>query len=125
MCSSDLLVVAWLRAAGWVVVARSERVGRDELDIVAIDPGPPAVLVVVEVRSAASGRFGAPEEKLAGMKIARTWRGALGLIRAGRLADGRVLPRLPWRVDAILVVRDRPDGAPRVRHVRGVAPERP
>ena len=53
-----------LAIAGWRVLARQLRVGRDEVDILAVDPGPPPVVVVVEVRSRRSPRFGPPEERL-------------------------------------------------------------
>ena len=122
---------ARLRDAGWRIIGRQVPVGRDELDIVAVDPGEgtgPPTLVFVEVRSARDGRFGAPEESVVGRKAARTFRAVLALVRVGVLPDGRALPRLPWRVDVVAVTGldggpDRgPDGPPRlrVRHVRGV-----
>lgn len=102
-------------------------IGRDEMDLVAIDPGPPAYLVFVEVRSNATGRFGAPEETVAGRKVRRTYRAALALLRASMLPTGIHLPDLAWRVD-VLVLEGAPAlsrfaGGPAVRHIRGVTPE--
>jgi putative endonuclease len=133
---AEAFVADRLRESGWRIVGRQVPVGRDELDIVAVEPGAePApgggTLVFVEVRSARDGRFGAPEESVVGRKAARTYRAALALLRAGVLPDGRALPRLPWRVDVVAVTglgADVPDGPAgalprlRVRHLRGVDP---
>ena len=48
--AAETLVAARLADAGWTVLARNVHVGRHELDLVAVDPGPPAALVIVEVR---------------------------------------------------------------------------
>ena len=130
---AEAFVEARLRDAGWHILGRQVPVGRDELDLVAVEPGQgraSATLVFLEVRSARDGRYGAPEESVVGRKAARTFRAVLALLRAGALPDGRVLPHLPWRVDVIAVTgldAGHPgdaDGMPRVRvrHVRGVDP---
>jgi len=121
-----------LADAGWRIIGRQVPVGRDEVDLIAIEPGEPATLVFVEVRSARDGTFGAPEESVVGRKAARTYRAVLALVRAGVLPDGRALPRLAWRVDVVavtgLVDRDGASGARpqghgvRVRHLRAVDP---
>lgn len=122
--AAEALAADRLAAAGWRILAASVRVGRDELDLVAIDPGPPAALVVVEVRSVAGTRFGGAAESAAGRKLHRTWRGALALVAAGRLPDGTGLPRLPVRVDLVTVEGRSGTGAgPRVRHRPGCTPE--
>jgi putative endonuclease len=116
-----------LEGSGWVVLAANVAVGRDEIDIVAVDPGPPRCLVVVEVRGNSGGRFGTPEESAVGAKLQRTYRAALALMHLGRLPAGGRLPRGPWRVDLIaveLAPRLGPSaGGPVVRHVRGVRPD--
>src|SRR5450755_4901471 len=48
--AAEVLVAERLAALGWTILARNVHAGRSELDIVAVDPGPPARLVVVEVR---------------------------------------------------------------------------
>ena len=121
------LVASRLRALGWTVLGRQVPVGRDELDIVALEPGPPAALVAVEVRSTTSSAFGLPEERVDALKVRRVYRAAAGLRAAGELPDGTRLPRLPWRVD-LVTVEMRPHlatdiGGPLLRHIRAVRPD--
>lgn len=107
------LAVAWLERLGWRVLARNVKVGtRDEIDIVAIDPGPPAGLVCVEVRSARSPDFGTPEERVDRAKIGHLYR-AMNAVQ--------VDTRLPRRVDLIVV--DLRDSTPHVRHLKRLAPD--
>jgi putative endonuclease len=124
---SEAIAARHIGGLGWVVLARNVPAGRDEIDLVAVDPGPPERLVFVEVRSNSSGRFGAPEESLVGQKLRRTYRAAFALVGGGLLPDGVPLPRLPWRVDVIAVEQgpslNRDVGGPIVRHLRGVAPD--
>jgi len=102
------LAVAWLEEHGWRVLGRNVKVGkRDEIDIVAVDPGPPAELVCVEVRSASSLAFGAPEERIDSAKVGHLYRAMIAL-----QAD----VRLPRRVDLIAV--DARADVPRIRHLR-------
>lgn len=103
--------IEFLVGLGWRVLQRNVRLGRDEIDIVALDPGPPPVLVAVEVRSATSSAFGAPEERIDRAKVGHLYRAL------------RALPtesRLPRRVD--LVVVDQRPGAGGLRHQRGLEP---
>jgi len=58
---AEALAAAHLRTLGWRVLARQVRVGRAELDLLAIDPGPPPALVVVEVRWRSRREFGLAE----------------------------------------------------------------
>lgn len=124
---AETLVAERLAASGWTVLAAGVRVGRDELDLICVEPGSPPTLVFVEVRSRSSSRFGAPEETLDAAKIARTYRAAFALLRQGCLPDGRSMPRLPWRVDLVAVdgrlLAGHDAGEVRVRHIRGVAPD--
>ncbi|MFO1541057.1 MAG: YraN family protein [Chloroflexota bacterium] len=122
--AAERLAAERLAAAGWRILAASESIGRDELDLVAVDPGPPPALVVVEVRSVAGSAFGGAAESAVGRKLVRTWRGALALVAQGALADGTPLPRLPLRVDLVTVDgRLEAGAAPRVRHRPGCTPE--
>lgn len=123
---AESLVARELAALGWTVLAAGVRVGRDELDLVCVEPGLPPTLVFVEVRSRSSNRFGAPEETLDAAKIARTYRAAFALLRERRLPDGRALPPLRWRIDLVAVdarplTRSETHEA-HLRHTRGVTP---
>ncbi len=115
------LAVARLEASGWTILARNVRLGRDELDVVAVDPGPPAALVVVEVRRRGRRDFGLAEETLDRRKRVALRRALGTLLGAGALPDGRELPRLPLRVD-LVAIDPGPDGEPSVRHHRGIRP---
>ena len=83
--AAETLVAARLLAAGWTILARNVHVGRHELDLVAIDPGPPAALVVVEVRwrsptrLRAAGGDGRPPQARPGVRpggVRRCWSAA-------------------------------------------------
>jgi putative endonuclease len=111
--AAETLVASRLVAAGWTVLARNVHVGRHELDLVAIDPGPPRALVVVEVRWRASREFGLPEETVDHRKRARVRAAAYGLLDRGSLPDGAAVPHLPLRFDLVVV---EPGG--RLRHHR-------
>jgi len=110
---AEALVAARLTAAGWTILARNVHVGRYELDLVAIDPGPPRALIVVEVRWRAGRDFGLPEETVDHRKRSRVRAAAYALLERGALPDGSRLPSLPLRFDLVAV---EPGG--RVRHHR-------
>jgi putative endonuclease len=119
--AAEALVANRLRAAGWRMLASNLRVGRDEIDLLAVDPGPPAALVVVEVRSLRSRLFGAPEERVDRAKVGRLYR-ALGALRSPGAGDTNIeIPTgLGGRVD--LVVVDSRSGRTDVRHLRALEP---
>jgi Holliday junction resolvase-like predicted endonuclease len=112
-------VAAVLRAAGWTVLGRNVRCGRNELDIVGVDPGPPPHLAIVEVRWRASRSHGLPEETV-GRRKTRALREGLGwLLARGSLPDGTPLPRLAVRLD-LVAVEPGAGGGIVLRHHRGV-----
>ncbi len=111
--AAEALVADRLATAGWLILARNVHVGRRELDLVAVDPGPPATLVVVEVRWRAGRAFGLPEETVDHRKRARVRAAAYGLLDRGRLPDGSDLPHLPLRFDLVVV-----EPGERIRHHR-------
>ncbi len=116
--AAETLVLERLVAAGWSILARNVHVGRHELDIVAVDPGPPAALVIVEVRWRGSRGFGLAEETVDHRKRARVRQAAYGLLDRGTFPDGKDVPRLPLRFDLVVVEPGDPGGAHRVRHHR-------
>ena len=115
------LAVACLERGGWTILARNMRLGRHELDVIAVDPGPPATLVVLEVRRRSRRDFGLAEETLDHRKRAALLRAIGQLLDGGVLPDGRRLPALELRVD-LVAIDDGPDGHPSIRHHRGIRP---
>jgi putative endonuclease len=119
--AAEQLVAARLQGLGWTILARNLHVGRHELDVVAIDPGPPPTLVAVEVRWRARRDFGLPEETFDWRKRRRMREAAFGLLDRGRLPTGEPLPHLPLRFDLVLVEpAERLGQEPRIRHHRNV-----
>ena len=117
---AEAMAASWLQARGWRVVARNVKVGdRDEIDIVAIDPGPPAALVCVEVRSARSSAFGSPEERVDSKKVGHLYRAARAFARSH---DSRELAVGPLTVRVDLVVVDLRGAWPEIRHLRRLEP---
>jgi putative endonuclease len=122
--TAEALVAGRLVGQGWAILARNVHVGRSELDIVAVDPGPPPALGVVEVRANRASAFGRPEETVDRAKVRALVRGVAVLRETGALPDGRLLPQLRVRVDLISVelgpslARDV-SGTVR-RHLRGI-----
>jgi len=110
-----------LTSAGWTILGRNVRVGRDELDVVAVDPGRPPAVVVVEVRRRGRRDFGLAEETLDWRKRRALRRAMAALREAGRLPDGSPLPDHRWRFDLVAVEPDGSGGFT-LRHHRGVRP---
>ena len=108
-----------LGANGWTILARRARLGRLEVDLVALDPGSPPALVVVEVRWRGTRAFGLPEETVDARKLARLRRAAGALVATGRLPDGTPLPAGSVRVD-VVAVEPGSAGRLRLRHHRAV-----
>jgi putative endonuclease len=116
--AAETLVQSRLVEAGWTVLARNVHIGRLELDLVAVDPGPPAALVIVEVRWRRSRRFGLVEETVDHRKRTRVRQAAYGLLDRGTLPDGSAIPRLPIRFDLVVIEPGDRGGDPRYRHHR-------
>jgi putative endonuclease len=113
-------VVEYLCGLGWSVLARNVRVGRDELDVVAVEPGEPDWLVVVEVRSASTPRFGSPRESVGAGKVARLYRAGLAMRRLGYPGLGLAGSMPRWRVDLITLVRQGRGRWVLEAHLRGL-----
>ncbi len=120
--AAEQLVADLLAARGWNVLGRNVHVGRSELDVVAVDPGPPARLVVVEVRWRASRSFGGAEESFGFRKRAQLRVGFGRLLENGFLPDGTALPRLSVAVDLAVVEPGR-GGRPSVLLYRNALAE--
>jgi putative endonuclease len=122
---AEALARRHLEQSGWTVLDANVIVGRGELDLVALDPDAPGVLVIVEVRATRTGRFGAPEESLDHRKLARLRAAALALLRSGWLHE-HGLHAVTIRLDVVAIDLDPSigpgAGGPSIRHVRGVTP---
>ena len=105
--AAEALVATELERAGWQVLGSRIRVGRAEIDLLAVDPGPPRTLVVVEVRWRGRRDFGLAEETIDHAKRQRLHEAGFALRAGERLADGTRLPALPMRFDLVVV---EPDG---------------
>ena len=110
---AEARVAAHLEKLGWRVLARQLRVGRAEIDLLTLDPGPPPALVIVEVRWRGRRDFGLPEETVDHRKRGRLHAAGHALREAGRLPDRTPLPALPLRFDLIVV-----EPGDRLRHHR-------
>jgi putative endonuclease len=118
---AESAVAAALAGRGWTILERNVRVGRGELDLVAVDPGPPPAMVIVEVRWRRSRAFGLAEETLDHRKRAHL-RAAIGRLLEDGLPGGRPLPSIPLRVDLVVVEPGAVgDAWPRIRHHRAIA----
>ena len=104
-------MVRHLEDRGWRIVATNVRAGRSELDIVARRG---RTLVVCEVRSRSSDRFGAPAESITAEKKQYLRRGAMRWLRTRTDLVGARL-----RFDVAGVVFDGPGGAPRLDYYEG------
>ena len=114
----ETAAVGYLMGNGWRVIARNIELGGVEVDILGVDPGPPSTLVVVEVRSVRSDKYGPPEEKVDRAKVARLYR-ALSAVRNGDLLATDSYPP-SVRVD--LVVVDLRKGREEFRHLQALEP---
>jgi putative endonuclease len=115
--AAEQVVADTLETQGWTILGRNVHVGRAELDLVGVDPGPPSALVIVEVRWRRRRDFGLAEETVDARKRLRIHRAAYGLLDRGGY------PHLPLRFDLIVVEppeRATPHGGgkPRIRHHR-------
>ena len=110
--AAEAAAVDHLETLGWTVRGRNVRVDGVELDVVARTPSPDEQLVVIEVRARSGPAFGAAVESVGRRKVARLYRAALRLGRAGGMP----------RVD-LIALRRAPSGAWRVEeHLRGLEP---
>jgi putative endonuclease len=116
--AAEDIAVSYLLGLGWTFVARNVKVGaHDEIDVVAVDPGPPPDLVCVEVRSSRSPAFGSPEERIDQRKMASLYRAARAFVSSGLAPELQVGAR-NVRVD--LVVVDLRTSPAQIRHWRAV-----
>jgi len=114
----ETAAVGFLVGHGWRVIARNIELGGVEVDILAVDPGPPSTVVVVEVRSMRSSKYGPPEEKVDRAKVVRLYRALAAL----RDANGLVTDARASAVRVDLLVVDLRRGFEEFRHLRALEP---
>ena len=115
---AETAAVGYLIAQGWRVIARNIELAGVEVDVLAVDPGPPSTIVVVEVRSARSSKYGAPEDKIDRSKVARLYRAMAEL----RRTEGLVTDVMAYTVRVDLLVVDLRRGFEEFRHLRALEP---
>lgn len=98
-------------------MARNVRIGRAEIDVIAIEPGTPRTLVFVEVRWRGRRDFGLAEETVDRRKRARLHAAAWQWLDRPTAAP---LGRLPIRFDLVVVEPGDGRDPPRIRHHRAV-----
>lgn len=103
------LAAAELERSGMRIVARNWRCDAGEIDIVAIEG---STLVICEVKTRSSNRFGTPMEALTPAKVERIYRLASIFRRQHRVGAERV------RYDVVSVMAPR-GYRPVVEHLRG------
>lgn len=101
----EQLACQWLEAKGWSILHRNWRHGRDEIDIVALDGD---MLVVVEVKTRSTSRWGDPELAVGPTKRRNLMRAATELQQ--HLPEDREL-----RFDLISITRTA--NGPEVIHI--------
>ncbi len=104
------VAVRHLQRCGFEVLDRNWRCPAGEIDVVARDGH---TLVVCEVKTRSTGRFGAPMEAVTGAKAARLRR------LAGLYLAAHDLRGVPVRIDLVGVLLQQ-RGAAQVEHLRGV-----
>jgi putative endonuclease len=87
----------YLERLGWRIIDRNARVGRGELDIVAMDG---KELVVVEVRTRKIGHLAPAETTVGPQKLRR-------IIRAARMYVANIAFSGAWRIDVVAITEDR------------------
>ena len=96
--AAETLVAARLEAAGWTVLARNIRVGRGELDLVAIDPGPPS-----DARHRRGALATAPGLRPTPRRRSTTGSGPASTRPPSRCSTAATCRRLPLRFDLVVV----------------------
>lgn len=119
--ATEAWVAASLEGDGWTILARQLRVGRAEIDLLALDPGPPRRLVAVEVRWRSVRAWGLPEETVDRRKLTRLRLALARVVAAGALPDGTPIPPAVEGVDLVAVEPPATaEARPRTRHHRNV-----
>lgn len=107
------LATSYLTGLGWRILERNWRCPAGELDIIAVEPGPPEVVVFCEVKSRRGVGFGPPLEAITAAKQRKLRDLAVLWLRS------QPRPVKKFRIDGVGVLLP-PDGPRRITHVRGI-----
>ena len=105
----ELAARSHLEANGYTTLGTNVRTGRHEIDIVAEHKG---TLVLVEVRTRRSNRFGTPEESITPQKRQQMLAGA------SRYLTMNNCWHRSWRIDIVAVELDHLDRVSRLNVIR-------
>ena len=106
------LAAAHLEGLGWQILERNWRCPDGEVDIIAVQPGSPPIVVFCEVKCRRTTTFGQPVEAITRAKLDKLRH----LVQAWLQQFDRPVPSV--RLDAIGVLL-APSG-PRINHLRGI-----
>ena len=118
--AAERLVADRLTLEGWRILGHQVRVERAEIDLLAVDPGPPSAIVAIEVRWRTRRDFGLAEETVDRHKVRRLRRALWIVCERGQLPDGTTVPRTAARVDVVAVEPGPIPGDVALRHHRAV-----
>lgn len=96
----EQLAAGYIERLGWRIVDRNVRIGRGELDIIAVDGDE---LVVVEVRTRRIGKLSPSETTVGPHKIKNILKSARNYVERKLSYDGN------WRIDIVAVTVDADD----------------
>jgi putative endonuclease len=106
----ERLAADYLSTMGFEIAERNYRVRRGEADLIATWGN---LVVVVEVKTRASHRFGAPSQAVTSAKSERVYRAGCAYCRSRGISLSRL------RCDVVTVDFDEGGGEPRLRHYPG------
>jgi putative endonuclease len=110
----ESIAAGYLRMIGFGILERNRRIGRGEIDIVALDGD---CLVFVEVKTRRSSRYGDPAGSVCGRKLHQMRRAAGRYINGGFTA----VDYSEMRFDVIALTVDRIGGRMTLEHLKGVS----
>ena len=99
----------YLRRLGYKIVARGDRFGPGELDLVAVDR---RTVVFVEVKTLRSSDLGHPADAVTAAKQRRLTRLAVTFLKRHRLLD------YPARFDVVAVIWPEDRRRPKIEHIK-------
>lgn len=113
----EKLAVEFLNRRGYIIVEKNFMSRYGEIDIIAIQPNDPNIILCVEVKTRASSRFGVPEEAITRDKIKRLHDTACSYFFQNRI-EGKF-----FRLDSISVFINRAAKKATIKQTIGIGYE--